>query len=130
MKSTNRGSQARKSPFTSPLISRQRPRTRLLGAWNPASAASLEAAWEYPWSDGTGFWGGAGLEKMVVLRMVDMATEDYSGWEEKGVDALLGLHRAQGAFQSMKIGWGGRLKEVLGWADNPNTKIQPLTFFT
>jgi hypothetical protein len=75
MKSTNRGSQARKSPFTSPLISQWQPRTRLLGAWDLASAVGFRAAWEYPWSslildhkirllDRTGLGKNGGLEKV------------------------------------------------------------------
>lgn len=137
MKSTNRGSQARKSPFTSPLISRQRPRTRLLGAWNLSSEASsvlpgniCKAAQDQ--TVGLGCWAGlAGSIQLISGKRADNLDHAIllgcrkKGWVHSGVSPRT-LH----ALEGLCIGLGERLQKVLSRAADSKTKIKPKITFT
>lgn len=92
MKSTNRGSQARKSPFMSPLISCRQPRT--LSPWRlePGFSHQLQGCLTISieelsiWVVKLDQWAGMDWVKMVPLgRWADsVVTQDNAELQEKG----------------------------------------------
>lgn len=137
MKSMNRGSYARKSPFTSPLILCQQPRSsspwRLgsgfcsqLQCYLGISVEQLKYG-QWDWAAGQG-WVSANCSPWKVSRQCGHIGSCWVARERDGCTVWFYLE--------LKVSWevlgkwGRWLGEILEWAVDSKTKMKPKITFT